>query len=515
MRISPKAAPVVYDIPPGSAACLSLPFDRFTSREAVNSHRMQRANQFSLEIDRLPKDLISSAHAYHQEFVVLSISPYTFCQQDEQRFLASPCEFAAVRFSLTSGVISRKVWHVRFDEEKMLGEGCRNVDGARECMAKFAHQFGHPIRHEKFDVLLLDADQVWKELLDFVAGRETMRVLYDVEQHNFVMPCLAFLSSLSDSDLSLLSSQLLPIQDAVAVFNAVFGLLEMHPFAIDRFFLKKLKLLNDNNCICPLHGPQGLAQLSRLCCCFVHTLRLIYLFDEFANEARFINFEAANLDAIRFPFVPVSFNVTYSVSAPFPLPTTTDLSRSQPPPEPTNDRGIPLDFWDYLFFVPRSSTFHQSDRPRPQVNFSKDSTSDSSRSWDCKQRRKGRNNRISSGDDEFGGISSAIELAKAELSTKVDNQKKKELQKIRIRPNELCSSARDSRDALGFGRREVDQRQPQSGTSSRDTDKLHNRLGIQNGDGDGFATNEKYSRPDSMKSVISADSIDKLDKDLS
>ncbi|PAV74867.1 hypothetical protein WR25_04016 [Diploscapter pachys] len=339
-------APVVYE-------------GRLASREFVNSFRMERANRFADEIFRLPKDIASFAHPYYLDFVVLSLFPYTLSQQKGQCFLASPCEIAAIRFSFSDGIVDQKVWHVRFDEEKMLGEGCMNVSEARDYVEKFKQKFGSPLHNDEFNPHLQDADQVWKELLEFAGiGSESAvtRIVYDIEQHNFIIPSLFYLSALNKDNPSISSFDLLlSIQDLAIGYNTIFGPIEMHPKVIDRYFQTRLRLLNDLDSICPLHGLNGIAHLKKLHCPFQHVARMMYLLLKFGYEAEFRDYDTMNAAADKLTCVAVSCRVNYDLSSPFPPPSSLDLSLPQPRPEPImDDTGRPKDFEDYLKWTVRA-----------------------------------------------------------------------------------------------------------------------------------------------------------------
>ena len=58
-------------------------------------------------------------------------------------------------------------------------------------MVSFPEQrFGSPLHDTEFNSHLQDANEVWKELLEFagIGGENAVtRIVYDIEQHNFIV----------------------------------------------------------------------------------------------------------------------------------------------------------------------------------------------------------------------------------------------------------------------------------------------------------------------------------------
>ncbi|PAV60924.1 hypothetical protein WR25_12104 [Diploscapter pachys] len=328
----------------------------YMSREGVNWRRVSNSTQFTCDLRSRTRELKSPENPFNTRFFFLSLFPHTIAFYKDH-LLVSPFEISLTEFSFSQGITGQKIWLCRFDLHKVYGEeGEKGIPEWNKMeIAHMEHCIGRPVFPNERSWSIKDPDVVWKEMLEFLGKRkqENSKIIYDVEQHNYVMPAVHYLAHYKDDletpeQLNTFMHLLLCVQDLALSFNRLFGACkDLHPFAVDRFFVRPLKPL-DNRFYCSKHdifkGRNN--ENGRLHCPLAHAARMVHSLYHFAMICRFDQFSfhptkhtyCSSLDP----------NELYSMGSTFSLPTQAELTLPVAAPETTAPCGRVWSVEDYM-----------------------------------------------------------------------------------------------------------------------------------------------------------------------
>ncbi|PAV63980.1 hypothetical protein WR25_02730 [Diploscapter pachys] len=328
----------------------------YMSREGVNWRRVSNSTQFTCDLRSRTRELKSPENPFNTRFFFLSLFPHTIAFYKDH-LLVSPFEISLTEFSFSQGITDQKIWFCRFDLHKVYGEeGEKGIPEWNKVeIAHMERCIGRPVFPNERSWSIKDPDVVWKEMLEFLGKRkqENSKIIYDVEQHNYIMPAVHYLAHYKDDletpdQLNTFMHLLLCVQDLALSFNRLFGTCkDLHPFAVDRFFVRPLKPL-DNRFYCSKHdifkGHNN--ENGRLHCPLAHAARMVHSLYHFAMICRFdqFSFHPTKHTYCR----SLDLNELYSMGSTFSLPTQAELTLPVAAPETTAPCGRVWSVEDYM-----------------------------------------------------------------------------------------------------------------------------------------------------------------------